>query len=215
MIVLLKSSVNQTNLRNINDYTKAICLFVPSLKTIFATATDAKSLYRVTFVFSEASGKNMVFIIFRRRDHYPELCSRHGASLQNRRCFFRAKEASEGARRAHNGWRRCTPAALRISLARKTRENRTFISVFFFVPLLKETYYLSTGCLAKNCSTCNDGFVRITYSLARRRLQANKNFTVCKPCNQTEKGRMKAKMQVIDRDDSKCPPGQKKDSFFC
>lgn len=62
------------------------------------------------------------------------------------------------------------------------------------------------GCLVKNCSTCNDGFVRITYSLARRRLQANKNFTVCKPCNQTEKGRMKAKMQVIDRDESKCPP---------
>lgn len=104
---------------------------------------------------------------------------------------------------------------LRVSLARKTRENRTVISVFFFVPLsvfysLKETSYcLSTGCLVKNCSTCNDGFVRITYSLARRRLQANKNFTVCKPCNQTEKGRMKAKMPVIDRDESKCPPGQK------
>ena len=110
---------------------------------------------------------------------------------------------------------------LRVSLARKTRENRTVISVFFFVLLsvfysLKETSYcLSAGCLAKNCSTCNDGFVRITYSLARRRLQANKNFTVCKPCNQTEKGRMKAKMQVIDRDESKCPPGQKEHSFFC
>ena len=109
---------------------------------------------------------------------------------------------------------------LRVSLARKTRENRTVISVFFFVPLsvfysLKETSYcLSTGCLVKNCSTCNDGFVRITYSLARRRLQANRNFTVCKPCNQTEKGRMKAKMQVIDRDESKCPPGQKEHSFF-
>ena len=109
---------------------------------------------------------------------------------------------------------------LRVSLARKTRENRTVISVFFFVPLsvfysLKETSYcLSTGCLVKNCSTCNDGFVRITYSLTRRRLQANKNFTVCKPCNQTEKGRMKAKMQVIDRDESKCPPGQKEHSFF-
>ena len=48
----------------------------------------------------------MVFIIFRRRDHYPELCSRHGASLQNRRYFFRvvrAKEASEGVRHAHDG----------------------------------------------------------------------------------------------------------------
>ena len=32
----------------------------------------------------------MFFIIFRRRDHYPELCSRHGASLhENRRCFLR------------------------------------------------------------------------------------------------------------------------------
>ena len=110
---------------------------------------------------------------------------------------------------------------LRISFVRKTRENRTVISVFFFVSLsvfysLKETLYcLSTGCLVKNCSTCNDGFVRITYSLERRRLQANKNFTVCKPCNQIEKRRMKAKMQVIDRDESKCPPGQKKHSFFC
>ena len=168
----------------------------------------------------------MFFIIFRRRDHYPELCSRHGASLhENRRCFlrvFHAKEASEGARHTHDRWRPYTRPTrpLRVSLARKTRENRTVISVFFFVPLsvfysLKETSYcLSTGCLVKNCSTCNDGFVRITYSLARRRLQANRNFTVCKPCNQTEKGRMRAKMQVIDRDESKCPPGQKEHSFF-
>lgn len=78
----------------------------------------------------------MFFIIFRRRDHYPELCSRHGASLhENRRCFlrvFHAKEASEGARHAHDRWRPYTRPTrpLRVSLARKTRENRTVISVF-------------------------------------------------------------------------------------
>lgn len=45
MIVPLKSSVNHTNRRNNNDYTKGdLTLLVSSLKTIFATTTDEKSL---------------------------------------------------------------------------------------------------------------------------------------------------------------------------
>ena len=220
MMVLLKSSVNQTKLRNNNDYTKgdlSFSLLFENDLCLCQLPQMQNHFYRITFVFSEASGKTMVFIIFRRRDHYPELCSRHGASLHENSvvffAFFMRKKRARARDTRTMGEGPTRP--LRVSLARKTRENRTVISVFFFVPLsvfysLKETSYcLSTGCLVKNCSTCNDGFVRITYSLARRRLQANKNFTVCKPCNQTEKGRMKAKMPVIDRDESKCPPGQK------
>ena len=91
---------------------------------------------------------------------------------------------------------------------------QSFLSPLSVFRSLKETLYcLFTGCLVKNCSRCNEGFVRITY----RRLPANRNFTICKPCNQTEKRRMKAKMQVIERDESKCPPGQRlgKILFFC
>ena len=87
---------------------KAICLFNSLLfendLCLCQLPQMQNHFYRITFVFSEASGKTMVFIIFRRRDHYPELCSRHGARLhENKRCFlhvFHAKEASEGARRA-------------------------------------------------------------------------------------------------------------------
>ena len=165
----------------------------------------------------------MAFIIFRRRD--PELCSRHGSSLQNRRyffAFFMRKKASTTERARARDTRTRWGKALHARCVIRSPEKRglkgmlfqSFLSPLSVFHSLKETSYcLFTGCLVKNCSRCNDGSVRITY----RRLPANRNFTICKPCNQTEKRRMKAKMQVIDRDESKCPPGQRlgKILFFC
>ena len=164
----------------------------------------------------------MAFIIFRRRD--PELCSRHGASLQNRRFFshFSCERWQLGLSERRRETRARWGKALHARCVFRSPEKRGLKGLLFqsfFSPLsvfhsLKETSYcLFTGCLVKNCSRCNEGFVRITY----RRLPANRNFTICKPCNQTEKRRMKAKMQVIDRDESKCLQvrGLERFYFFC
>ena len=78
--------------------------------------------YRITFVFSEASGKTMVFIIFRRCDHYPELCSRHGASLH----FFSC-ERSERGRETRARWVK----ALHARFVFRSPEKRGKIGLLF------------------------------------------------------------------------------------
>lgn len=62
MIVLLKSSVNQTNLRNNKDYTKgdlSFSLLFENDLCLCQLPQMQNHFYRITFVFSEAYGKTM------------------------------------------------------------------------------------------------------------------------------------------------------------